>query len=251
MTASAIYRGVVEHRRHAPVDHRFSYRLFMLWIDLDEVEHLFDGRWFWSYERANLASFRRADYLGDPSTPLRDAVLDEVEREFGTRPQGPVRMLTQPRCLGVGFNPVTFYYCFDEHDDVEAIVAEITNTPWNERHRYVLRRGDGPAVTRRFRKEFHISPFLSMDQEHDWRFSPPADRLAIHMRNLERGDALFDATLQLERKPWSGRELAKTLALHPFMTGKTLLGIYWQALRLRLKGAPFHEHPKTAEGISP
>lgn len=252
MTASAIYRGVVEHVRHEPIEHRFRYRLYMLWLDLDEIETLFRRRLLWSYERWNVASFRRSDYLGDPSTPLRDAVLDVVEDATSERPSGAIRMLTQPRCLGLGFNPVTFYYCFDESDAVHSIVAEITNTPWRERHRYVVRAGDDGAIESRFDKQFHISPFMSMDQEHAWTFSQPGDELRVHMKNFEGGTHLFDAHLALERREWSTAELAKALVLHPFMTGKTLFGIYYQALRLKWKGATFYPHPTEAtKSLSP
>ncbi|MHC5064652.1 MAG: DUF1365 domain-containing protein [Planctomycetota bacterium] len=243
---SAIYRGRVEHARHAPMSHRFGYRLYMLYIDLAELDDLFDKRWLWSRERANFASFYRADYLGDPKQPLREAVLDEVERALGRRPTGAVRMLTQPRCFGLSFNPVSFYYCFDEADQVEAVLAEITNTPWNERHRYVVGRDDKKVLASRFGKDFHISPFMPMNQEHDWLFAPPGEELTVRMHNLERGDRVFDANLQMERLPWTGKELAKTLVLHPFISLKVLFGIYFQALRLKLKGAPYFAHPAQA-----
>ena len=252
MTASAIYRGTVEHVRHAPVPHQFRYRLYMLYVDLDELPELFTGRWLWSRERWNVASLHRADLLGDPRMPLREAVLDEVERATGARPEGPVRMLTVPRCLGVAFNPVTFYYCHDASEEPAAVVAEITNTPWRERHRYVVGRDRQGKLAARFQKRFHVSPFLPMQQQYEWTFAPPGDGVSVRMRNVEDGRPVFGANLTMTRQPWTAGALATTLLRHPFLSAKVLAGIYFQALRLKWKGVPFHAHPaRTAEGAKP
>jgi len=245
---SALYTGRLRHRRHLPVAHEFGYPVTLVWLDLSELDAVFRGRWLWSTRRPAPAWLRRADYLGDPSVPLDDAVRDRVERETGKRPGGPVRLLAQLRTLGFCFNPVSFYYCFDTADRrVEAIVAEITNTPWNERHSYVLRPPpDGaPAATMRFRlaKAFHVSPFMPMDLEYDWSFSAPGKSLAVHMRNSRAGRTLFDANLVLKRREITGASLAAALARQPAAALAGLARIYWQALRLWLKRAPFHPHP--------
>jgi DUF1365 family protein len=244
---SAIYRGTVRHRRRSPVEHEFTYPLFMMYLDLDELPRLFESRWLWSARRPAVAWFRRADYLGDPAVPLDRAVRDLVEQRTGARPAGPIRLLTHLRYFGYRQNPVSFYYCFDATGDhVEAIVAEITNTPWGERHAYVLPAPAGGAAHRlRARKVFHVSPFMPMDLGYDWRFTAPGSRLAVHMENLAGADRIFDATLMLERREITGASLASTLIRHPWMTASVVAGIYWQALRLWLKGAPFHPHPTT------
>lgn len=243
---SAIYEGAVRHRRFRPMEHSFRYGLYMTYLDLAELPALFRGRLLWSAERPALARFRREDHLGDPAVPLDEAVRALVEKESGLRPQGPIRLLTHLRYFGWVMNPVSFYYCWDRADArVEAIVAEVHNTPWGERHPYVLRAGgeDGEKLRFRFRKRFHVSPFLSMDYEYDWRFTEPGERLAVHMENRRGGAADFDATLTLERREITGRSLASALARHPWITAKVVAAIYWQALRLRAKGAPFFEHP--------
>lgn len=249
--ASGIYRGVVRHRRRTPRVHNFTYRLYMLYLDLDELPKLFQGRWFWSCERRNLYSFRRRDYLGDPQRPLDEEVRGVVKEHLGTRPEGPIRMLTQLRSFGFIFNPVTFYYCFDRDEDLAAIVAEITNTPWGERHRYVLpadaRR---PVVASRFAKDFHISPFMDMEMDYDWRFSKPEEQLLVHMNNRRNGELLFDVQMQLRREPITSRSLRRTAWRHPAMTIKVFAGIYWQALRLKMKRIPFVAHPQYATGDS-
>ena len=236
---SALYRGTVRHRRHAPVPHAFRYGLYMLYLDLAELDSVFRGRWLWSARRFAPAWFRRADYLGDPSVPLDAAVRDLAEERSGTRPEGPVRVLTHLRTFGYCFNPVSLYYCFDKDGgEVTHVAAEITNTPWNERHTYVLA---GRAA--RFRKEFHVSPFWDMDHEYRWRLGAPGPRLGVHMENWKDGARVFDATLLLERRPITGGSLARALLRYPFITGRVVAGIYWQALRLRLKGCPSYAHP--------
>ena len=245
---SAIYRGIVRHRRHGLSKRAFAYRLWFAYLDLDELDAACAGRWLWSHERPNVVSIRRADFLGPRSLPLRDAVLARVRTELGRTPMGPVRMLTVPRCLGIAFNPVTFYYCFAADGvALDAVVAEITNTPWRERHAYVLdARGSPGTVRARFAKRFHVSPFLGMDQTYEWFLSPPGARLAVHMKNRADGQVVHDATLALRREPWTAGALARALLRHPFLTGKFLAAIYWQALRLWLRRTRFHPHPRVA-----
>ncbi|HEU5133872.1 MAG TPA: DUF1365 domain-containing protein [Steroidobacteraceae bacterium] len=249
---SALYTGRLDHRRFAPRAHQFSYRLFMMYLDLAELDEIFRGRWLWSARRPALAWLKRADYLGDASLPLDTVVRARVAERTGVRPPGPIRMLTHLRYFGVGFNPVTFYYCFDAADTrVESIVAEITNTPWNERHAYVLTDPQPESMERvlryRFAKQFHVSPFMPMEADYDWRFGTPGKRLSVHMQNYEHGERVFDATLDLSRREISTRSLAHALAAFPCMTASVLTGIYTQAFRLWWKRIPFHANPSRAD----
>ena len=235
MTHSALYEGHIRHRRFAVRNHEFRYRIAMAYIDLDELPMLLDGRL--TRRRPGLVRFRRRDYLGDPQTRLDQAVRDKVQQHLGRAPQGPIRLLTHLRTFGHCFNPVSFYYCFaPDGTTLEAIVAEVTNTPWGERHAYVKPAGERAGE---FDKALHVSPFMAMDQRYTWRAATPGDTLSVHIESHEDGRRAFDATLGLERRPLTRRALAR----HPAATLRMLALIYGHAVALKLKGVPVQPHP--------
>ena len=245
---SCLYTGQVGHQRLAPVGNAFHYSLFFLYLDLAELETVFASRWLWSVERPNWASFRRADHFRPQSPPLDSAVRDEVERQVGRRPQGPIRLLTHLRYLGYCFNPISIYYCFTEDGQtLEAFLVEIHNTPWGEEYLRAFDawtdQRDGKWHLYRLDKEFHVSPFMPMDIIYDWRFTAPAEHLAVRMTNTRQGAEVFNASLHLQRQPLTGGTLAGALLRWPFMTAKVIAAIYWQALRLKWKGVTFCPHP--------
>jgi len=246
---SCLYTGQVGHRRLTPVGNAFHYSLFFLYIDLAELETIFARRWLWSVERPNWASFRRSDHFRPQSLPLDRAVRDEVERQLGRRPHGPVRLMTHLRYLGYCFNPISIYYCFAEDGrTLEAFLVEIHNTPWGEEYlrAFDARTGQSEGEWHRYRldKEFHVSPFMPMDIVYDWRFTAPAERLEVRMTNTRQGTEVFNASLHLRRHPLTGGNLAGVLLRWPFMTAKVIAAIYWQALRLKWKGVTFCPHPE-------
>jgi len=255
---SAIYRGHVQHRRFWPAPHAFRYPIFQLYLDLDELDRVFAGRWLWSTNRPNLAWFRRADYLGPIELPLKEAVRARIAEAGLPVPTGPIRLLTHLRYFGYVQNPVSFYYCHAADGALHTIVAEITNTPWGERHAYVLPLADalraGSAWRFDFDKRFHVSPFLPMDRQYDWRFTTPGESLTIHMEVRDasteagsgHGPVQFDASLALRRKPISAGTLARCLLHYPPMTFAVAARIYWNALLIRFKRNPFYANPKTS-----
>ncbi len=248
---SAIYSGWVSHRRLSPEGHGFRYRVFMPLFDLDELPQLLPRLPGWSAGRWSPARFRREDFLGDPALPLKQAVLDLVEAETGERPEGPVLMLANLRYFGFLINPISCYYCLDWAGQVQCVVAEVTNTPWGERHAYVVRGADAAGwLEARFDKSMHVSPFMPMDMRYHWRSNTPDATVRLSLANYRGEERCFEASLQLRRRGSSPATFARYLALYPFMTLRVAGAIYWQALRLWIKGIPFIPHPDSVKGES-
>jgi DUF1365 family protein len=244
VSASCIYEGTVRHRRSAP-RREFRDRLALVYIDLDELPSLLDGRL--SRRLPGALRFRRRDYHGHPRRPLAEAVRDTVAWETGWRPRGPIRLLTQLRCFGHCFNPVSFYYCMCGDDDrVEAIVAEVTNTPWGERHAYVLRRGEEQSgvLTSSFDKVLHVSPFMPMDRTYTARATTPGATLSVHIESGRAGIAVFDATLSLARRELTRSSVRRLTLRYPLATLRVMLLIYAHAVGLRLAGARVYRRPR-------
>jgi DUF1365 family protein len=264
MSASAVYEGWIRHRRFEPIEHDFRYRLFLMYLDLDELPRVLDRYPLFSARRPAPARFRRADFMGDPERPLAECALDAVEAQTGARPAGPVRMLANLRTLGHVFNPVCFYYCFDAAgEQVEAVVADVNNIPWGERHPYVLARDgrQGTVLAQELDKALHVSPLMAMDQTYAFRASEPGDRLSVQIESRPVKRVLpppggqrvspasaegkqFDATLSLRRRELSGPLLTRMLVRYPAMSLQVVAKIYAQTLRLKLKGAPYFPHPR-------
>jgi hypothetical protein len=268
VSASAVYEGWVRHRRFEPVEHSFRYRFFLTYLDLAELPGVLDPFPLYSARRRAHARYRRADYLGDPARPLDHCVRDAVADSGAPRPTGPIRLLTGLRYLGHSFNPVSFYYCFDPTGRrVEAVVAEVENIPWGERHAYVLERGDreGTVLASELEKNHHVSPLMGMDQTYSFRAGTPGERLQIHIESRPREGAAagsdtdapgdpgariaktFDATLSLRRRELSRPLMLRLLARYPALSLQVVAKIYAQAARLKLKGARYHPHPERAE----
>ena len=233
-----VFVGTLRHRRFTPVPHAFSYRVWMALVDVDRIPELMRVSPFTSWNRWNWAAFDDRDHLGDPSTPLRERVLADAARNGIAVPDGAIFLLTNLRFLGYGFNPVSFFYCFDRAWALRLVLAEVNNT-FGGSHTYWLRPD---ADSRTFRsaadKSLYVSPFMPVDLEYRFAFTPPVKGLVAHMDTRREGQVTFDATLVLERKPWSASEIARQLLRHPAMTASVIAAIHWQALRLWLKGTP-------------
>ncbi|PHR51924.1 DUF1365 domain-containing protein [Cycloclasticus sp.] len=250
---SKIFTGRVRHRRFKPKENEFQYTIFMLYLDLDELPTLFDRFWLWSLNKPNVASFQTQQYLADENGCIKTAVKHEVKTQLGVVPKGPIRLLTHLSYFGYCFNPVSFYYCFNEDGEtLDFIVAQINNTPWNERHCYVLDNRPSDAsnspskvVRSEFEKTFHVSPFLPMDMRYFWRFNTPSEKLAVYMKNTQDDETFFDVNLSLKRKEINSLNLCAALVKFPLMTWQVITGIYWQSLKLWLRKTPFYDHPKT------
>jgi uncharacterized protein len=214
MTA-AIYTGTVRHRRFRERANEFRHRVVYAYLDVERIPAAL-------LRRRGLVRFHRADYLGrrgDLATVARDLVQERT----GTRPDGPVRMLTTLRTFGVGFNPISLYWCFDRDETLQAVIAEVTNTPWGERHAYVVDTDD-PAAT--MDKAMHVSPFMPMEQTYVLRAPAPGETASVHVESSADGERAFDATLNLRREPFRARAMLRAPAL------RNLVLIYAHALAL-------------------
>ena len=248
MIDSGLFVGTLRHRRFTPVAHAFTYPLFMVLLDIDRVSELMHVSAVTSYNRWNWASFDDRDHLGDPSRPLRERLVVDAARHGIELPAGPIFLLTHLRYLGYCFNPVSFFYCFDRAERLQVVLAEVSNT-FGGSHRYWLR--PDPA-SRTFRadaaKSLYVSPFMPVDLEYTFAFTPPAGSLVAHMETSQAGSVGFDATLSLERRPWNAAEIRRALVRYPAMTARVMAGIHWEALKLWWKGVPVVRRV-TADGV--
>ena len=245
---SCLYEGNVVHTRMFPTFHSFKYNLFMLCVDLNELPHIFKPYWFWSSKSWNLAFFRRKDHLGDPKISLDISVRNLVEQKTGTRPQGPISLITHFCYFGYRINPVSFYFCFDKNKkNLDSVIAEINNTPWGEQHCYVF-KCDPYSKNKKdkftFDKQFHISPFMSMNLKYVWYLSRPSNKFSVEMETWKNQKKILQVKFNTARTQISHASLGRVLIQYPLVTFKVLWGIYFQAFRLWLKKVPFHTHPK-------
>lgn len=255
---SAIYRGFVRHRRFTPAKHEFDYPLFMLFLKTNEIPALLQKFWQLGESRFSWARFKRSDYIGESSQSIADSVRRKIA-ELSARPiedlQGDVFMLCHLRYFGLYFSPLNLYFLRQENGN-SFMLAEVSNTPWNERHYYLIDLNDCQAHD----KAFHVSPFNPMSQRYHWRVQEPAvdqARCLIHIESRQEKDGastdgvdekIFDATLSMERIEMNQRELSRVLIRTPIQTASIVVGIYWQALKLFLKKVPLHAHPDRLRG---
>ena len=241
----AVYQGTIAHTRFSPKSHKFTYKTNMLYLDLDELQGAFLGKLFWGYNKANLASFYRSDFYGDKRKTIKKSIQSLLVNKINLHHKGKVFLLTTIRYFGFAFNPVSFYYCFDESSNIQAIISHITNTPWNEKHAYVHDCRNKPSMSKKFEfdKDFHVSPFMPMNINYSWVFSPPKDFLFVSMDSYDNNKLIFNATLKMTKKAWSNFTLNKILFLSLPMSAKSIVLIYFNAFILFIKRAKFYPHP--------
>jgi DUF1365 family protein len=264
---SCLYQGTVWHRRRRPVKHQFRYSVSMLYLDLDEFDDLARRGYFATVPRWSGASVCAADYSlqsavtqphAENSATVnlgrswRSAVEQFVVHQVGERPAGPIRLLCQPRYFGYLFSPLNLYYCFDAADErVQWIVAEVNNIPWRERHWYLLEPGQGGRTHGRYEhaKEFHVSPFMPMQQRYAWRLGQPSAQLKVGIESRDEATAscgqLFSAVLNLRRGELTRHWQAGIVARHGWASAQVVAAIYWQALQLWWKGCPVYSHSES------
>jgi hypothetical protein len=242
---SGLYVGKLRHRRFSPKLHDFAYPVFMAFLDIDRLPELMRVSRFSGYDKWNWTSYCERDHFGDPKIALRERMKIDAERNGVELPDGPIFLLTHLRYFGYVFNPVSFYYCYDRAGNLQTMLAEVNST-FGETHNYWLDASNRRPATAAQRyttpKRMHVSPFMDMSMQYDWIFTKPGERLVAHMNTVSDGKPFFDATLRLERREWSRRELRRTLAAFPLMTLRVIGAIHWEALKLWVKGVPVFPH---------
>jgi DUF1365 family protein len=244
---SAIYFGNVTHRRFRPVPHSFSYGVFMAFLDIDRIQELTRISRLLSYNRFNWASYDQRDHFGDPGLSLRQRLERDAAAQGVSLPDGQIFLLTNLRYLGYNFNPVSFFYCYDANERLQLVLAEVNSTFGESYNYWLWQDNELPSSNaKRYRraKAMHVSPFMSMKLDYTFTLTPPDRKLVVHMDTIEDGNPFFDATLNLERRPWSAHSLHRALLSHPWMTAKVIVAIHWEALRLYLKKVPVFTHPR-------
>ncbi len=219
----------------------------MMYFDISKVETMLKKSLLWNINKPAIVSFNRKDYHGNEEISLDTAVRDTILEKTGLDLKGPIRILTHLRYFGYCFNPVSFYYCFDEDDNnVELVMAEVTNTPWQDRHTYIISdKIEGHNnLTSNMKKDFHVSPFWGMDHDYEWVFTQPQKNLLVNMKNFKDEQKVFDATLTLNRIALNTKNLILETLRFPFLTVRVVFRIHWQAFKLWIKGAQFYVHPK-------
>ncbi len=253
MGAAQIYLGKVMHRRLFPVRYHFAYRVFSMLLDIDQADRLARKLRLFSHNRFNLFSFYDKDHGPRDGSPLRpwiERMLESVGINVGI---GRIQVLCFPRLLGYCFNPLSIWYCYNNNDQICAIVCEVKNT-FGEQHCYVLHDyGEAMAwpVRKNHVKRFHVSPFIGMNAEYRFRLSAPSEALNVVIREYQNGELMLAAAQNGSRYDMSDRMLLRLLITMPFTTFLVIVRIHWQALKLWRMGAPFNTKPlPPKEGFS-
>jgi DUF1365 family protein len=245
---NCIYVGKVRHRWFSPRLHEFTYKLFMFCFDINKIAENFQSSWWCGSQRFNWFGFNRKNHLGSSEVPLDQAVREFIKEKTGSLPLGKIFLLTHLSCVGYCFNPISVYLVFrQDSTEIEMLIAEVTNTPWGERHYYIL--NNQQEIKKNiyqyvFQKAMHVSPFMAMDYEYRLNFKLDDRQLILHMDSYKNAEHHFDATLSLDSMPMNAVNIRKMLLRFPFMTFKVVAAIHWEALKLLLKGVPIHSHPK-------
>ena len=240
---SAIYAGRIGHTRFRPRRHSLSYGVFMLLLELDELPELDRRlRWF-SMERFNLLGFRARDHGDGSATPLRTQIESHLDTAGLSIGGGPIRLLCLPRVLGYVFNPLSLYFCHAPTGELRAIIYEVTST-FGERHSYLIpATGDGVEVRQQAAKRLHVSPFLDMALDYDFKVQPPGEKLRVQVDAVDAEGVILTAHFLARRQPLSDAALLRACAAHPLLTLKVMAGIHWEAIRIALKGVRLRGGP--------
>jgi len=248
---SKIYVGNINHRRLSPKKHSFNYSLYMLALDTREMEKKQSPSWLFGFYKFYPLSFIEKDYLRSEPGTLNQRIRNKMTELGGDIDISRIIMLVQVRCFGIYFSPANFYFCYDQNDKCTYMLAEVSNTPWNERHYYLVN------LQREYEKKnekcFQVSPFMDLDMAYFWQVKPPSDdneKLVINIENKRenlqnsKAETVFEVCLRMDKQEFTQKSLLNVWCQLPVMTIKVIFSIYWQALKLFIKGIPFVGYQK-------
>ena len=235
-----IYTGTVFHRRFTPKDHRFSYKLFMLALDAEQMENKQGATGIFGFSPFKPLWFNQKDYIKGEPKKLSERIKDKVKQLNGMSDISSVLMLVQVRCFGIYFSPANFYFCYDQENECKQMLVEVSNTPWHETHYYLVDITKNDVCE----KEFQVSPFMDLNMRYHWRVKAPEidNNVLIQIQNHNtHGDKkiVFEAGLAMKPRRLNAKNIFKTWCCLPVMTLKIVLSIYLQALKILLKRIPF------------
>jgi uncharacterized protein len=247
----ALLTGEVGHKRYIPKVHGFTYQVHYFWLDLDELATIPARGWLWSRSRFAACSYRRADYLAGPDD-LTQAVRQKLQQLGSKEPVAKVCMMSPLANWGYYFSPLTLYYCFDQSQQLVALLAEVSNTPWNERHYYLVpvdsvKLASAEPSQYQHDKAFHVSPFNPMDMQYHWTVLANSVQLQLSITNFKAEQKIFSAWFDLAIRPFTLTQLKSLLIRRPWQNVQVMTRIYWHAVKLLFKAVPVYGHPKSKE----
>ncbi|WP_407190031.1 DUF1365 domain-containing protein [Bradyrhizobium centrosematis] len=236
------------HARWRPVQHRFTYRVMSLLIDLDKLNEADRQSHLFGINRAAPFSFYERDHGEGKRTGLSHYVRRLAAERGIDLSAGRVLLLCYPRVLGYVFNPLSIYFCYDASGNPALLIYEVRNT-YGELHSYVLpvQEAAGRSIRQSQAKQFYVSPFMAMDTHYRFSVSPPEQDVKVRILQSGAQGAMFAAAFCGRRRALTSHSLLVALVGLPLLTFKVIAAIHWEALRLWLKGVPYVPRLKQRE----
>lgn len=238
-----LYRGRTVHVRFAPFEHKLSYDIFQLLLDIDKLDTTVGSLKWLKHNRFAPFAFYDKDHGDRSGANLRNWVEARLEEAGVTLDGGPIRLLTFPRVLGFVFNPISVFFAYARSGELRGVIYEVNNT-FGETHSYVAPASNGAIEYHSADKVFHVSPFFDVSGRYAFTLRAPADMLSLVIDKFSDGVRDHVAALKARRQPLTDAALVKAFFTIPFLTLKVVAAIHFEAVKLLFKGARYYNKPK-------